>query len=79
MSTMTVDIPRSLARRIMDLAQGEGLTASQFLASAAAEKVAVWEAEDLIKERAQAADPAAISALLAKVPDIEPENAWDKK
>ena len=79
MSTMTVDIPNSLARRILDLAQGEGLTVSQFLASAASEKVAVWEAEDIIERRAQAADPSAISVLLAKVPDIEPENAWDKK
>jgi len=79
MSTMTVDIPNSLARRILDLAQGEGLTVSQFVASAAAEKVAVWEAEDIIERRSQAADPAAISVLLEKVPDIEPENAWDKK
>jgi len=79
MSTITVEIPNSLAKRIQDLARGEGLSVSQFLASAAAEKVAVWETEDIIKQRKQSADPAAISALLAKVPDIEPENEWDKK
>ncbi|MFA7345724.1 MAG: hypothetical protein WC003_15600 [Terrimicrobiaceae bacterium] len=79
MSTITVEIPNSLAKRIQDLARGEGLSASQFLASAAAEKVAVWETEDIIKQRKQSADPAAISALLAKVPDIEAENEWDEK
>jgi predicted transcriptional regulator len=79
MSTITVEIPNSLAKRIQDLARGEGLSASQFLASAAAEKVAVWETEDIIKQRKQSADPAAISALLAKVPDSEAENEWDRK
>ena len=79
MSTITVDVPSSLAKRIFNLARNEGLTASQFLASAAAEKVAVWEADDIIKERAVAVDPAAISLLLEKVPDIEPEHDWDKK
>jgi len=79
MSTITVEVPSSLARRILDLARNEGLTASQFLVSAAAEKVAVWEADDIIKQRASVADPAAITALLAKVPDIEAENDWDRK
>ena len=79
MRTITVEIPNSLAKRIQDLARGEGLSASQFLASAAAEKVAAWETEDIIKQRKHSADPVAISAILARVPDIEPENEWDKK
>lgn len=79
MSTITVEIPNSLANRIQDLARGEGLSPSQFLASAAAEKVAVWETEDILKQRKHSADPTAISALLSKVPDIEPENEWDEK
>ncbi len=79
MSTITVEIPNSLAKRIQDLARGEGLSVSQFLASAAAEKVAVWETEDIINQRKQSADPAAIFSLLAGVPDIEPENEWDEK
>ncbi|MEI8123033.1 MAG: toxin-antitoxin system HicB family antitoxin [bacterium] len=79
MSTITVDVPSSLAKRILDLARNEGLTASQFLASAAAEKVAVWEADDIIKKRAAAVDSNAISTLLSKVPDIEAEHDWDNK
>jgi len=79
MSTITVEIPNSLAKRIQDLARGEGLSPSQFVASAAAEKVAVWETEDFIKQRKQLADPASISSVLAKIPDIEPENDWDEK
>jgi hypothetical protein len=42
-------------------------------------KAALSETEDIIKQRRQSADPAAISALLAKVPDIEAENEWDEK
>jgi len=79
MSTITVEIPNSLAKRIQDLTRGEGLSPSQFVASAAAEKVAVWETEDFIKQRKQLADPASISSVLAKIPDIEPENDWDEK
>ena len=79
MSTITIEIPNSLARRIQDLARGEGLSASQFLISAAAEKVAVWETEDIIKRRKESADSEAISAILAKIPDIDPENDWDEK
>ena len=55
------------------------MSPSQFVASAAAEKVAVWETEDFIKQRKQLADPASISSVLAKIPDIEPENDWDEK
>lgn len=79
MSTISVEVPSSLAKRILDLARNEGLTASQFLVSAAAEKVAVWEADDIIKNRASAAAPVAITTLLSKVPDIEAEHDWDKK
>jgi hypothetical protein len=45
----------------------------------AAGNAAVLQTEDIINQRKPSADPAAISALLAEVPDIEPENEWDKK
>ena len=44
------ELPDSLAKHIHRLAGGEGMSPSQFLASAAAEKVAVWETQDILKQ-----------------------------
>ena len=41
MSTLTIQLPDSLKKRIEDLAAREGYSVSQFLASAAGEKLAV--------------------------------------
>jgi hypothetical protein len=50
---------------------------SHFLASAAAEKVAVWETQDVLKQRGALVDPQAIRRILDKIPDVEPEHEWD--
>jgi hypothetical protein len=52
--------------------------ASQFLASATAEKVAVWETQVLLKQRGALVDPMAIRTILDKIPDVEPEHEWDR-
>jgi hypothetical protein len=48
------------------------------LASAAAEKVAVWETQDILKKRGALVDPQAIRRILDKIPDVEPEHEWDR-
>ena len=68
----------SLAKHIHRLAGGEGMSPSQFLASAAAEKVAVWETQDILKQRGALANPQAIRRILDKIPDVEPEHEWDR-
>ena len=78
MSTITVELPDSLAKHIHRLAGGEGMSPSQFLASAAAEKVAVWETQDILKQRGALVDPQAIRLILEKIPDVEPEHDWDR-
>jgi hypothetical protein len=50
----------------------------QFLASAAAENVAVWETQDILKQRGALVDPQAIRRILDKIPDVEPEHEWDR-
>jgi hypothetical protein len=50
----------------------------QFLASAAAEKVAVWETQDILKQRGALVDPQAIRRILDKIPEVEPEHEWDR-
>ena len=78
MSTITIELPDSLAKRIQRLAGGEGISTSQFLASAASEKVAVWETQDLLEQRGARVDPQAIRRILEKIPDVEPEHEWDR-
>jgi hypothetical protein len=73
MSTLSVNIPESLRRRAQALAQDDGIPLDQFIATALAEKVAVLDADDYIRERAARGSREKFDAILAKVPDVEPE------
>ncbi len=73
MSTLNVNIPESLHRRAQSLAQDDGVPLDQFIASALAEKVAVLDAEGYIRERAARGSREKFDRVLAKVPDVEPE------
>jgi hypothetical protein len=56
-TTMTVRLPEGVAREVERLAREGGVTAEQFLASAAAEKVsAIASAADYFSERGKHAD-----------------------
>ena len=46
---------------------------SQFVSSAIAEKIVVLMTEGYLKERAKKGSRAKCEAILAKVPDVEPE------
>ncbi len=73
MSTLSVNIPESLRRRAQALAQDDGVPLEQFIATALAEKVAVLDADDYIRERAARGSREKFDAILAKVPNDEPE------
>lgn len=73
MGTLSLRLPNSLHERIRLLAKQEGISINQFIASAAAEKMASLMTEEYLKERAQRADRDKFQAVLDKVPDVEPE------
>ena len=73
MSTLNVNIPESLHRRAQSLAQDDGVPLDQFIATALAEKVAVLDADSYIRERAARGSREKFDRVLAKVPDIEPD------
>ena len=52
MSTLTVQLPESLKKTIEALAEKEGYSASQFIASAAGEKLAVVLTMDYLRQQA---------------------------
>lgn len=73
MSTLSVQIPNSLHTHLQELAEREGITVEQFIATAVAEKMAVLMTESYLKERAKRGSRAKYEAALAQVPDVEPE------
>jgi len=73
MSLMNVNIPESLRLRAESLAQKDGVTLDQFIATALAEKVAVLDADTYIQKRAARGSREKFERVLAKVPDVEPK------
>jgi hypothetical protein len=72
MSTVTIEIPESLKRRIEALAAEEGYTLGQFLATAAGEKLAVVLTTEYLKREAAAGHREDFDHYLAAVPTAEP-------
>ena len=51
----------------------DGISIDQFISTAIAEKLSALMTEDYLKERAKRGSRAKYEAILAKVPDVEPE------
>jgi predicted transcriptional regulator len=72
MSTLTIQLPESLKKTIEELAAREGYSVSQFLASAAGEKLAVVMTMDYLRREAAAGRHQDFEKYLAAVPDSPP-------
>lgn len=72
MSALSLRLPDSIHRHIKEIAQKEGVSINQFIASAVAEKISAIATEDYFVKRAQRADKEAFKAILAKVPQRKP-------
>ena len=77
MNTLSVQFPTSLHKNLRELAEREGISVDQFVATAVAEKIAALTTEAYLAERASRASRAQYEAALAEVPDVEPE-PYDK-
>ena len=53
MSTLTIEMPESLARQLRECAAKEGVTLDQLLSSAAAEKLSALMTVEHLRERAR--------------------------
>ena len=73
MSKISVNVPNSLRSRIEKMAEKEGVSPSQFMAIAAAEKVAVLDTEAYLEERAKRGSREKLLRVLDKARDVEPE------
>lgn len=72
MSTLTIQLPDSLNQRIEMLAAKEEYSVSQFLASAAGEKLAVVSNADYLRAKAAAGRREDFDRYLFAVPDASP-------
>lgn len=72
MSTMTIQLPESLRKSIEELAARDGYSVSQFLASAAGEKLAVMLTMNYLRREAEAGRREDFERYLAAVPDRPP-------
>jgi hypothetical protein len=72
MSTLTIQMPESLARQLRECAAQEGVTVDQLLSSAAAEKLSALMTLEHLRQRALRAKRADFAAFLEASPDVPP-------
>jgi len=77
MSVLTINLPESLAARLRTLAEKDKVNPEQFVVLAVAEKIASLATIDYLETRARRANLDDFEKILAKVPDVEPEE-YDK-
>jgi hypothetical protein len=73
MSHLKVQLPDSLYKSLQALAAQDGISVDQFIATAVAEKIAALTTETYLEELAKRGSRTKYEAVLAKVPDVEPE------
>ncbi len=73
-NVLSVRIPKSLHNQVRELAEEEGVSMNQFVMLALAEKVAALQAIGYLEERAKRGSREKLLAVLAKAPDVEPED-----
>lgn len=74
MSQLTLRLPKSLHKRLREIAEKENISANQFINLAVAEKISALTTADLIERRAaRAPDRKRYAELLGKAPDVEPD------
>jgi hypothetical protein len=74
MSKLTVELPESLQRTIRALAEQEGYSVDQFLATAAAEKIAAIRTVEYLRREAAAGQRQDFEQFLAAVPHRQPSD-----
>ena len=72
MTTLSLRLPESLHRQVKLLAEREGISMNQLLATAAAEKISALATEEYLMGRSARGSGQRFRKILAKVPDVAP-------
>jgi hypothetical protein len=70
---MSIRLPTSLHDHVRELAEKEGISINQLVATALAEKMSALMTVEVLEARARRGDRAKFLAALAKVPDVPPD------
>ncbi len=73
MKTIQAQIPDSIYRQAIELAQNEQMPLEQVVALALAQALGAWSNQNLIAQRAKRASRVKFTEALAQVPDVDPE------
>ncbi len=73
MITLNAQIPDSLFKQAQHLSQRENLPLDQFVAIALSAQISAWTTKDYLEERAKRGSWEKFQKVLAKIPEIEPE------
>ncbi len=73
MSMLSLRLPKSMYRDLKEIAQKEGISMNQFITIAIAEKIVTLETLDYLEQRAARGSREKLLEVLAKAPDVEPE------
>lgn len=77
MSVMSLRLPKSMYNQLKEMARTEGISMNHFVTLAVAEKLATLSTVEYLEERAKRGSREKYLAVLAKAPDVEPEE-YDK-
>ncbi len=73
MSTLSLRLPESLHKQLKELARRERISINQFISTAVAEKLTALMTAEYLEEQAGKGERARFDAVLAKIPDIQPD------
>lgn len=73
MSALSLRLPSSLHKQVRELARREGISINQLITTALAEKMSALMTVEYLEERAARGSRERFEAVLARVPDREPD------
>ena len=73
MNVLSLRLPKTMYHQLRTAAKAEGISMNQFIMLAVAEKIATLSTMNYLEERAKRGSREKFLAMLAKAPDIEPE------
>ncbi len=73
MTMMSLRLPKSLHGDLKEIAKLEEISMNQFVTIAVAEKIAALNTLDYLEKRAKRGSREKLLEILAKAPDVEPE------
>lgn len=71
--TLSLRLPNSIHKQLKQRAEQDGISMNQFIATAVAEKLASLATMEYLEQRAQRGRKDQFHAVLAKAPDVKPQ------